>query len=486
MISTKAYSTELLTEAAVRLVRRMAQHFDDCRDGPRSTLPWRNPEDLKRLATEAIRHGETHGAELGDPARTAEHIDSLAKLYLDTSQRLHSPGYVGHQVPPPPPIAGLFEAIGAATNQPSGIYEMGPLPSVVERALMERMAEYLGWKGAAFDGFATHGGSVANLTALLAARNSSVPDAWSKGLADAGARLVILASEDAHYSVARAAGIMGLGADAVRKVKVDSRRRMIPEELRAEVRRSVAAGERPFCVVGSACSTPIGAFDPLPEIAAIAQEQGLWFHVDAAHGGGLLLSRKHRELLRGIELADSVVWDAHKMMFVPALCTFVFFRDGRKSYQAFDQDAPYLFDKDSNPTRDFDSAVRTIECTKRPVAMALWMLWSTFGPGLFEELVDRSLERTREFHDVLSRAPDFEALHEPECNILCFRYKPAGDAQFALRARLIRDGRFYITQARVAGREALRVTILNPDVERRHLEELLEEVRKTATARPTA
>ena len=122
-------------------------------------------------------------------------------------------------------------------------------------------------------------------------------------------------------------------------------------EIPASGAASRDAGEAPFAVVGSACSTPVGAFDPLPEIAAIAREEGLWFHVDAAHGGGILLSRKHRALLEGIGEADSVIWDAHKMMFVPALCTFVFFKDGRHSYQAFDQDAPYLFDRDSNPTR---------------------------------------------------------------------------------------------------------------------------------------
>src|SRR5581483_7611318 len=147
-----------------------------------------------------------------------------------------------------------------------------------------------------------------------------------------------------HYSVARAAGIAGLGSDAVIKVKLDSRRRMDPSGLRDACDVATKQGFEPFCVVSSSCSTAIGSFDPIDELVPFARQRGLWLHVDAAHGGGLLLSRKHRHLLRGIEQADSVTWDAHKMMFLPALSTFLFYREAKNSYKPFEQDAPYLFD----------------------------------------------------------------------------------------------------------------------------------------------
>jgi L-2,4-diaminobutyrate decarboxylase len=202
------------------------------------------------------------------------------------------------------------------------------------------------------------------------------------------------------------------------------------------------------------------------------------------------LSRRHREKLSGVEHADSVTWDAHKMMFVPALCTFLFYRDKNQSFQAFDQDAPYLFAKDGNPTLEFDSAVRTLECTKRPVAMALWSIWCLWGPAVFETLVDRTIELAREFHGLLSDAPDFEPLHEPECNILCFRYLPASHAgaapeviselQASIRRRLTEAGQFYITATRLDGQMALRVTLMNPMTDRSHLEGLMDAIRRSA------
>ena len=190
-----------------------------------------------------------------------------------------------------------------------------------------------------------------------------------------------------------------------------------------------------MAVVACACATPIGAFDPLEDVAAVCRRHGVWLHVDAAHGGAALLSDRHRHLVAGLEQADSVVWDAHKMLFVPALCAFVFYRDRAHVFEAFRQDAPYLFDPAAPGLADYDSGLRTVECTKRAAAFGLWGVWSLFGPQLFADMVDVTFALGRTLYEKLSAADDFVPLHEPQCNIVVFRHVPAGAARRAAGAR---------------------------------------------------
>jgi L-2,4-diaminobutyrate decarboxylase len=454
----------------------MTRYLKECGQAPLEGLPWREPEELKKLAARRMEQTDCD-------------LETLARDFLSTCNRLHSPHYMGHQVPPPLPLAALFELIGSITNQATGVYEMGQLSSAVERAFAAKLGPYLGWQGQDHDAIVTHGGSAANLTAILAARNARLAGSWKQGVAAAAGsrRPANVCSAESHYSVARAAAIVGLGADQVLKAPVDGRRRLDPQRLEEVIDRS---GLDVFCVVASSCTTSTGAFDPIEPIAELCGRRGYWLHVDAAHGGGLLLSERHRSLLRGIERADSVTWDAHKMMFVPALCTFLFYRDKRHSFEAFDQDAPYLFGKGGGPTVEFDSALRSLECTKRPIAMGLWAAWCLYGPELLGSLVDRTLALARELHGMLGAAPDFEPLHEPECNILCFRHLPAGlrdapseavsEHQSRIRKRLLEDGRFYITATRLDGVMALRVSMMNPLTEAAHLEGLLRAIRAAA------
>jgi L-2,4-diaminobutyrate decarboxylase len=198
----------------------------------------------------------------------------------------------------------------------------------------------------------------------------------------------------------------------------------------------------------------------------------VWLHVDAAHGGATCFSPRHRHLIAGIDQADSVVCDAHKMMFVPALCAMVFYRRPEHRFATFHQDAPYLFDPSAPELLEFDTGIVSLECTKRAAAFGLWGIWSLFGDGLFADLVDVTFDLGQRFYEMLRVAEDFEALHEPECNIVAFRYLPAElraappeqvDAfQMRLRRAVVESGRFYLVQTRIDGRSVLRVTIINP------------------------
>lgn len=162
----------------------------------------------------------------------------------------------------------------------------------------------------------------------------------------------------------------------------------------------------------------------LNAIADVCEHHRVWRHVDAAQGGGLLMSRQLRHKLAGIERADSVVWDAHKMLFVPALCAAVLYRNSAHRFVTFQQSAPYLFDPSVPGMADIDSGMRTIECTKRATGFGLWGLWALFGESIFEHLVDRTMLLARTCHGMLKHAADFEPLNDPECNIVVFRHLP--------------------------------------------------------------
>jgi len=459
----KIYDKSQIADVGHALVDQLSSYYARMQEEP-SGLPWTEPQNLV-LKAEQILNSKNNN------------IRNLADTFLHTNNRLHSPHYMGHQVAASIPLAGLFEMLGATTNQASGLYEMGPLPSAVDRALSNKMGQMIGWKDGTFDSISTHGGSLANLTALLAARNHHYPQFWKKGFASVNGIPTIAVSRDAHYSIKRAAGILGLGEDAVLALPLDEKRRVDIQKSKAVMSDAKAKGRDIFCVIASSGSTPFGAFDSVGEMAELARSFKAWLHVDGAHGMGLLFSETHREKLRGIEKADSITWDAHKMMFVPALCTFVFYRDKAMGLKAFQQDAPYLFDA-NNPTAEFDSATRAFECTKRSLTMGLWATWSMYGAQVFGDLVDVTCGTAQRFFEILSASDDFKPLHRPESNILCFRYLPLpNSSQKKLRRRVIEGGKFYLTSTVLDGEECLRVVVMNPLIEEKHLLGLLDEIR---------
>ena len=518
-----AYDPELLREAGHRLADLLADQLARAERSEGAVLPWAEPEDGIREASLFLRgrapagrqgHGSPGGKPAGRPRvatpaaapesperltreqvpQLTDHFAHLVQVMLERGLNLHDPRYIGHQVPAPVPLGGLFDAVGSVTNQVMAIYEMGPWDTAVEQAMVRELGMAIGWEPDSFAGTVTHGGSLANLTALLTARNVALGDAWEHGLTRDEGEPVLLAHAEAHYSVARAAGILGLGSRQVVRVGLDARGRMDPGSLDAELDRVREQGRRAVAVVACACATPTGAFDPLNDIADVCGSHGVWLHVDAAHGGAAVLSDRHRHLMAGLERADSVVWDAHKMLFVPGLCAFVLYRDAARRFEAFRQDAPYLFDPAAPGLAEYDSGMKTVECTKRAAAFGLWGVWSLFGRQLFADMVDVTFALGRTFYEKLVAADDFVPLNDPECNIVVFRHVPTGlrdapverlgDFQLELRRRLIESGEYYIVPFKRDGVGALRVTIINPlttpadldglmDALRRHGRELL-------------
>jgi L-2,4-diaminobutyrate decarboxylase len=287
----------------------------------------------------------------------------------------------------------------------------------------------------------------------------------------------------------RAIGVMGLGSDAV--IPVPARAgKLDPTALEEEIAEARRAGRVPFAIVATAGSTPTGLFDDLDAIADIAEREGIWLHVDGAHGASFLASPRLRHLLKGIERADSVAWDPHKMMFMPISLGAIFVRDRRHLDAAFQQSAPYLFHPRAGETRSYDAGRRTLQCSRRFDALKLWITLRHHGLGYFAELQEKTVGNTDLLYRKLQAAPDFEPLHEPESNILCFRYLPAGIRartaeeinafQSDLRERYNRSGKGWITTTLLNGQRTLRVTLMNPRTEEEHLDRLLEGLREVS------
>ncbi|MDA0834943.1 MAG: pyridoxal-dependent decarboxylase, partial [Planctomycetota bacterium] len=463
-----------------------------CGDGP--VLNWHPPEENCRFARKLLDSApESYFVERGtvdstETSHLADRFRELVKLMLSRGQNLLHPNYVGHQVPASVPWAGLFDAVGSVTNQVMAVYEMGPWATAIERTLVDKIGEQIGLAPETFSGLVTQGGSLANLTALLTARNVSLAKSWTEGISHGEVAPVMVVHGDAHYGVVRSAGILGIGTDHVVKAPLDDRRRMTPSQLDTLLESLKENGHTITSVTACACATPIGAFDPLEEIAAVCKTHGIWLHVDAAHGGASCFSPRYRHLVRGLELADSFILDAHKMMLLPALCAFVFYRNRDHRFDAFQQHAPYLFDPSNPGLAEYDTGLRTLECTKRAAAFGLWGVWSLVGSQFFIDAVDVTYDLTKRFHQMLTASNDFEPQHVPECNILAFRYLPdelqhspldrVNEIQFTMRQRIIQSGDFYLTQATLDGRTVLRTTIINPLTREEHIAQLIETLRK--------
>lgn len=483
---TQAFSAANLSELGSRAARILGEHMEAVQRCEGRVLNWNEPQNNVELATSVLDSADVLPTE---ESPIVERFEELVNQMLSRGHNLHDPRYIGHQVPASIPLAGLFDAIGSVTNQVMAVYEMGPWATSVERVLVDRIGKAVGYPAESFAGLVTHGGSLGNMTGLLTARNVSLGDPWEAGLSGQQQYSVLVTQADSHYSVARAAGILGIGTQNVVRVRLDDRRRMDPQALDDELARLRRNGIPIVAVSACACATPIGAFDPLADIADVCQTHDVWLHVDAAHGGAACLSDRYRHLVDGLERADSAVIDAHKMMFVPALCAFVFYRNKEHRFEAFRQDAPYLFDPSSPGLAEFDSGMLTPECTKRAATYGLFGTWALFGQKLFADLVDSTFDLGQVLYEKLVEALDFEPLHKPQCNIVAFQYIPealreADDQQinqFLLKLRhdLIRSGEFYIVQAKIDGKQALRVTIINPLTTEAHLDGLLDAIRCT-------
>jgi L-2,4-diaminobutyrate decarboxylase len=319
----------------------------------------------------------------------------------------------------------------------------------------------------------THGGSLANLTALIAARKRIAPNIWQEGNPN---DLALLAPAECHYSIARAAGILGIGRNAIYQLDVDKRGIVIPDRLPAAYKYLKNDGKRAIALIANACSTSVGLYDPLQEIGKFCQERNLWFHVDGAHGATALVSDKHRRLLKGVDLADSLIWDAHKLMRTPVLCAALLVRDHRALDGAFEQEASYIFHDKEQPGVDFIH--RTVECTKAGLGLKLFFVLAALGEQGVAEYVDRQFLLTIQAYDYIQGLSDYECAVKPQSNILCFRIKGDDTLQLKLRDKLIAQGDYYLSTTSFNHKRYLRLVFMHPKTTMDDVKRLVQKIQQ--------
>lgn len=427
-------------------------------------LKFRNEDDVY-AAWKSARPGETP-------------LSDVFRQVFRQSIRLHHPRFLGHQISPPAVVSALSGLVADVLNNGMGVYEMGMAGTALERVVVEMVAEQFGMGNSA-GGFLTSGGSLGNLTALLCARNSKIPEIAIDG--HAGPLPAVLVSGQAHYCVQRAATIMGWGKGGIVTVPANQRFQMDVAQLPGRLKQAQEDNRKVIAVIGSACSTATGAYDDLKAIGEFCQANDLWFHVDGAHGAAAAFSGKYRSLVDGIEMADSVVMDFHKLLLTPALTTAVVFRNGRDAYRTFSQKADYLFQEDEHDTQWHNIALRSFECTKLMMSLKVFSILAQHGFQAWDQNVTRLYDLARTLARLGSERKDVEVLVEPESSIVCYRYLPADQSasnrvNAKIRERLLQAGRFYIVQTVIDGVHWLRTTVGSVNTTEHELNELLSEV----------
>jgi L-2,4-diaminobutyrate decarboxylase len=467
-----AFNADEFRSNGYKLVDILSDYLQKAVSGsPMQVLPDNDPDKL------------TENFLLTSGGGSNEPFDKFITRIIDNSIHIHHPHYIGHQVTSPLPLTALVQFCTTLLNNGAAIYEMGPVNMAMERNVIRKLGEMIGFSDG-FDGIFTHGGTAGNLTAMLAARQAKTDyNIWEEGI-QSDRKPGYMMSEQSHYSVGRNVKIMGLGESSIVKVPYDSNYKMNTSLLEECRKRAEDKGIQVIAVAANSCSTATGSYDDLNRIADFCEKHDLWLHVDGAHGMGVLFSEKYRKLVDGIHRADSVVIDFHKMFLVPALNSAVIFRNGEKSYDTFAQKASYLFRK-SQTNAWYNSATRTIECTKSALGIIAYTAIKYYGEEYYRNYIDTRYDLGKYFAGLVSFDSNLEIAVEPDCNIVCFRYirknistESLNRINALIRERIVKSGLFYIVQTELEGKLYLRITIINPLTEEKHLKDLITEVKR--------
>ena len=326
---------------------------------------------------------------------------------------------------------------------------------------------------------------MANMIALLIASRRKF-NASRQGLWNSGPPMTVYASEEVHMSIPKAADILGFGRDQVRVVACDDRQRMRVDSLRQKIEADLREGLRPFCVVASAGTVNTGVVDPLREIANVAKEFDLWFHVDGAYGAPGVLDERKKHLFAGLERADSVSLDPHKWLYVPVDAGCLLFRDSLAARAAFStEDADYIKTHGYTDEEAFAFWDYGVELSRRFRALKVWLTLQYYGTRRIAEAISDDISLAAYLGEVVSNSDDFELLAPVELSICCFRYVPPGvDDNSTLdrlneriMERVQKGGRAYVSNATVNGRFALRACITNFRTTKSDIDETVDAIR---------
>lgn len=412
-------------------------------------------------------------------------LDTVRDVICEYSRHNAHPRFFGYVSSPGTAVTAIGSLLAAAMNVNVTCWRSAPTGTDLEHLTIDWLKEMLGYRADAA-GLLTSGGSMANFAALGAARSAKAPaNVVRDGVAAVGRRMCVYVSEEGHFSIAKAAGMLGLGEANVRSVRTDDRLRMDLVDLERLVEADLAAGHLPFCVVACAGTTATGAFDPLADLAEFSRRYNLWLHVDAAYGGFAALAPSARHFFAGIAEADSVTLDPHKWLYLPVGCGCVLYKNPADARAAFSHGADYTRTIGLERDEAFAFWDYGPELTRPFRALDLWLLLKYAGAKRLGEAVEENIACAKYLEELVRASEDFEMLAPVELSIFCFRYAPKGFAgdldelNESILVELQRAGSTYLSNAKVRGKFALRGCVLNYRTTKADMEKVLEDVRKT-------
>jgi L-2,4-diaminobutyrate decarboxylase len=467
--------TEIKT-VGYKFVDMIADYMDRIHNVDAMVVDYLTPDKSYALFDEPIPQ---NGMEL------EEILDQTMDPILKHAQNLASPAYMGHQVCHPLILSAFAKGLTSAINQGLAIYEMSPTGTMIEKRVMRWLCDAVGYDENG-DGTLVSGGTEANLTGIMVARTIKAGfDIWKDGV---NTPMVGFCSGRSHYSVERAFGMLGLGTKNLVKIKETPEFKMDTHELVQAVEASLKEKKKPFIVIATAGCTPVGSFDDIERIAEICKKFDLWLHVDGAHGGSFIFSDKLKPLLKGIDRADSISLDPHKMMFMPLSLGTVMVKNQNHFEETFKVNAPYIFNKTQKNLGCLNIGERTIQCSRGMDAFKLWICLKHYGIRYFADMMDHCTAMTHYLYERLEHEEDFEPLNRPESNILCFQHIPEtlksenqeaiGQFNFDTRNALNQTGKAWITTTIFAGKRLMRTTIINPRTNKEHVDQLIKDIRE--------
>src|SRR6267154_3014190 len=378
--------------------------------------------------------------------------------------------------PTPTYMAFLAESLVAALNPQLASVDRSETASRIEAETVSWIGQLWGWRSAPGGTFTT-GGNEANLSALAMALSSKFPDVVEDGLAHIGGQPTFYASTEAHHSLEKSAGILGVGRKALRRIRVNKHLQLDPEALEEAMQKDIELGRRPFCVVATGGTTSSGAIDSMLEIYEICRHHNVWFHVDGAYGAAALFSKRHLKLLRGIEFADSVTFDPHKWLAMPFSSGLLLTRHPEILERTFSVACPYLQKAPAGTLPDNRNI--SAQWSRRMNSLKLWLTLRVHGRQAYERLIDRQMRLAQSFARWVANSEYFELAAPQVLPILNLRVRAAGitpQKVDALHASIIeevnRDGQRWISAATVNGQSVIRTMVISYLTEERHIKDL--------------
>ncbi|CAK9304753.1 unnamed protein product [Gordionus sp. m RMFG-2023] len=470
-------------------------NYENNRDS--KVLDFTKPEDLMKLIDFNIPDGSTNNEDTSKKGK--KHIKSLSdvielcNLVLKYQVKTGHPRFYNQLTSGLDILSLAGEILTAVTNSNMFTYEISPVYVLMEQFVINKMCEIIGFHNA--DGIFSPGGTISNLYAVVCARYWSNPSTKQRGNFSLDKRLIIFTSQHSHYSIKGAAAVSGIGTDNLIIIECDEKGHMLIKDLEQKIIEHLKKGNRPLMVNATSGTTVYGSFDLLEPIGDMCRKYGLWFHVDASWGGGALLSRNHRNLLKGIEMADSVTWNPHKLMGALLQCSAFLIKHKGLLYECNQMCADYLFQKDKPYDVNYDTGDKSIQCGRHVDVLKLWIMWQAKGMFGFEKQIDYLWDMTKFFVDAIKDREGFELIiEEPECTNVCFWYLPPSirdmkesEEKYALlekvapiiKCKMMEDGTMMIGYQPLLDKvNFFRMIISNPAVVKEDLIFVVEEVER--------